>query len=102
MGVAVGFPLLLLLWSKTEELLNARSDAGVLLGLSIVAGSLAGLGLGVYFALLRLAGGHKAPGARPEGSHDSDEEARPKSLFQDTADRLEEPYEPERIKIHRE
>ncbi len=46
--LVVGISLVLIVWSKAAALLNARSDASVMMGCALIVATLAFLGLSAY------------------------------------------------------
>lgn len=98
-AAAVAVPLLLLLWSATTRLLNARSDLSVMAGLALLVLMLALVGLVVYLLLSRLLGGR---GADDEGAEALAGRARPRSLFEGTESPLENIHEERRNETQRE
>jgi hypothetical protein len=46
--VAVGIPLILIVWTKAAQLLSVRSDASLWLGCALIAATLAFLGLSAF------------------------------------------------------
>ncbi len=100
--VATGLPLLLLAWSKIIQLLNSQSDAGVLLGLTILITLLASAGLSVYFLLRMLTRGQATNDRRDEAEKTQSEMEQPRSLFSENNNSVEQSYEDRRTKIRRE
>ncbi len=100
--LAVGLPLLLLAWSKIIQLLNSRSDAGVLLGLTILIALLVSGGLSVYFILGKLTRGQSLNEERVEAEKPLTEAGQPASLFSETNISVEHLSEERRAKIRRE
>ncbi|MCA1593769.1 MAG: hypothetical protein LC754_14190 [Acidobacteria bacterium] len=100
--IAAGVPLLLVVWSKTTLLLNARSDASVLLGLSVVIMALTFIGLLVFLILRKLVHGQEPRNRRDEERQTLPDAAEPKSLFSESVNLVENLYEDRRTKIRRE
>jgi len=100
--VAVGLPLLLLAWSKIAQLLNSRSDAGVLLGLSVLLVTLVLVGIIVFLLLRKLSDGWRIKQGRDEEQHTLAGTIEPKSLFSESVNSVENLYEDRRTKNKRE
>lgn len=102
LGVAVGVPLLLLAWAKILQLLNDRSDASVLLGLSLLIVTFVLVGLTV-FLLLRKFFDWRTTGHKRDAEQQSQSDVvEPKSLFSESANTVENLYEDRRTKNSRE
>lgn len=102
MCVVAGVPVLLILWSKAAQLLNAKSDFSVLIGCAIILATLIAIGALVYFALtkfiFRRGTGDSAETERQSAFKDG---VQPKSLFSETTHSVEHINETDESKLER-
>ncbi len=100
--VVAGVPVLLILWSKAAQLLNAKSDFSVLIGYAMILATLIAIGAFVYFALTKFIF------ARGTGNSEETEKqsalkdgVQPKSLFSETTNSVEHINETDESKLER-
>lgn len=102
MCVVAGVPVLLILWSKAAQLLNAKSDFSVLIGCAIILATLIAIGALVYFSLtkfiFRRGTGDSAETERQSAFKDG---VQPKSLFSETTHSVEHINETDESKLER-
>ncbi len=100
--VALGVPVLLIVWSKAAQLLNAKSDFSVLIGCTIVLATLIAIGTLVYFVLtkfiFRRETGNSEETEKQSALKDG---VQPKSLFSETTNSVEHFNETDRSKLER-
>ncbi len=101
--VALGVPVLLIVWSKAAQLLNAKSDFSVLIGCTIVLATLIAIGTLVYFVLtkfiFRRETGNSEETEKQSALKDG---VQPKSLFSETTNSVEHFNETDESKLERQ
>ncbi len=101
--VVAGVPVLLILWSKAAQLLNAKSDSSVVLGCAMILVVLIAIGAFVYQVLTKFVFGreqHNGEQAKEQSA--LREGVQPRSLFSETTNSVEHFNETDRSKLERE
>ncbi len=100
--LAAGAPVLLILWSKAAQLLNAKSDFSVLIGCAIILATLIAIGVLVYFALTKFIF-RRETGDSEETENESalKDGVQPRSLFSETTNSVEHINETDESKLER-
>jgi len=97
-----GVPVLLMLWSLTARLLNAKSDTSLLLGWTLFVATLGFVGVVIYSVITALVTARHV-NAEPDEKHFSMRSGeQPKGLFSEDVNLLEHFNETDRSKHFRE
>jgi len=100
--VAVGAPVLLILWSKAAQLLNAKSDFSVLIGCAMILATLIAIGALVYFVLTKFIFRREAGNSEETEKQSALKDViQPKSLFSETTNSVEHFNETDESKLER-
>jgi len=100
--VVAGVPVLLVLWSKAAQLLNAKSDLSVLLGYAMILATLIAIGAFVYFVLTKFVFGRRQRDDEQAKEQSAlRDEVQPRSLFSETTHSVEHFNETDESKLER-
>ncbi len=95
--------MLLLLWSKAAQLLNAKSDSSVLIGCAIILATLIAVGALVYFALAKVIFARETSNSEEAKKQPAFKDGvQPKSLFSETTHSVEHFNETDESKLERQ